>query len=409
MIPAVFTEVFGLGFLVTKYLFSQPLRHSLDTLVHGSGISRTAVFCGRRCLFTAKFQTCRHEPGCVLPAGQPAQWNRRKSRGHIVPRESPSAGNDATDSGSDNTAPIRAKTGGGLDLKVALNAVSDIVNNRPLPLREFDQIYMKIGDMVVYTEFLARLFDQQRLVFVGDGDAIGLSLAHLTNEHVLPYGPSSITVLDFDERVVNSINHFAADYELADRIQALPYNVIDALPDDLLQAHDGFHINPPWGQHNDGESVAVFLERGIQLIRLGGRGVVVIADDKALPWTNNVLQRTRQAALEQGMVIEQMIPALHSYHLDDAPELKSCSIIFRKVSHLEVANTQLADERLEDFYGRTQTLRVQYVRRNPRMSSVDVRLRERTNSNCSIKVRSSVYSITSETRSRRAADRQRPT
>ena len=34
------------------------------------------------------------------------------------------------------------------DLKAALNAISDVVQNRPLPLREFDQIYMKVGDMV---------------------------------------------------------------------------------------------------------------------------------------------------------------------------------------------------------------------------------------------------------------------
>lgn len=36
LIPSVLAEVFGLGFLVVKYLFSQPLRHGLDSLVHGS-------------------------------------------------------------------------------------------------------------------------------------------------------------------------------------------------------------------------------------------------------------------------------------------------------------------------------------------------------------------------------------
>jgi hypothetical protein len=33
LIPSVLADVFGLGFLVTKYLFSQPLRHGLDALV----------------------------------------------------------------------------------------------------------------------------------------------------------------------------------------------------------------------------------------------------------------------------------------------------------------------------------------------------------------------------------------
>lgn len=40
LIPSVFGEVFGMGFIVVKYLFSQPLRHSLDALMirsnHGS-------------------------------------------------------------------------------------------------------------------------------------------------------------------------------------------------------------------------------------------------------------------------------------------------------------------------------------------------------------------------------------
>ena len=30
-----------------------------------------------------------------------------------------------------------------IDLRDALNAVSDVIQNRPRPIREFDQIYMK--------------------------------------------------------------------------------------------------------------------------------------------------------------------------------------------------------------------------------------------------------------------------
>lgn len=35
LIPSVVAEVLGLGYLVTKYLFSLPVRHSLDVLAHG--------------------------------------------------------------------------------------------------------------------------------------------------------------------------------------------------------------------------------------------------------------------------------------------------------------------------------------------------------------------------------------
>jgi len=249
-----------------------------------------------------------------------------------------------------------------IDLRLALNAVSDVVANRPLPLREFDQIYMKVGDLILHAEFVARRFAGRNVVFVGDGDAIGLAIAHLMQEKVLDRGPSKILILDFDERMVDSVRSFAADYDCADRIDAQLYNVVDELPDKLLGAFDGFHINPPWGQHNKGESVAVFLERAIQLIALGGLGVVVIADDPTLEWTQDVLRRSQSVAVQAGLVVDEMIPPIHSYHLDDAPELRSCAIVFRKVTDDRLANDPLADARLENFYGRGNPLRVHYVR-----------------------------------------------
>lgn len=252
-----------------------------------------------------------------------------------------------------------------IDLKDALNAISDIVNNRPLPLREFDQIYMKVGDMVQHAEYVARRFDKKDLVFVGDGDAVGLSVMHLAAQGVLGYGPSSLTVLDFDERMVNSITRFAEHFGYEQRIQAIRYNVIDELPPELLGRFGAFHINPPWGQHNEGESVVVFLQRAIQLLELNGSGIIVIADDAARAWTNQVLRRTQQAALDHGCIVETMIPGRHSYHLDDAPDLRSCTLGIRKVHPDQIANDRLRGERLENFYGRDGTLRVHYVREIP--------------------------------------------
>lgn len=251
------------------------------------------------------------------------------------------------------------------DLRPALNAVSDVIANRPLPIREFDQIYMKMGDLVVHAEFVARRMNERGVAFVGDGDAVGLAIAHLMNEGILDRGPSKILVLDFDERVVRSIERFAANYGLQDRIEARLYNVVDAVPEELLSAYGGFHINPPWGQHNSGESVSVFLERAIQLLDGSGVGIVVIADDPALAWTNEVLRRTQRTALERGLIVDEMIPGFHQYHLDDAPELRSCCLIFRQTEASLITNAPLELQRMENFYGRTQRLRVHYVRDRP--------------------------------------------
>src|SRR3954451_6597720 len=96
-----------------------------------------------------------------------------------------------------------------IDLRAAVNAISDVIQNRPLPLRIFDQIYMKAGDMVMQSEFVAQWADGKRVAFIGDGDAISVCTAYLHTRDILPYGPSSIVVFDFDERICNAVERFA--------------------------------------------------------------------------------------------------------------------------------------------------------------------------------------------------------
>lgn len=250
------------------------------------------------------------------------------------------------------------------DYRQALNTISDVVQNRPAPLREFDQIYMKVGDLVIQAEFIARRFDGLNVIFIGDGDAISLSMMHLKQKKVFTYAPEHILVLDFDERIVNSINHFAYDNELEGKVEAVLYNVCDPLPKEYIRASDAFYTNPPWGASNDGQSVLAFVQRGIEAIKDRGMAVIVIADDEALPWTGQVLLQTQRKLVQSGFIISEMIPGLHKYHLDDAPELSSCSLLARDVSAqpgFEKSET-LPPEALANFYGRKSPLRVRYIK-----------------------------------------------
>lgn len=250
------------------------------------------------------------------------------------------------------------------DLRKAINAISDVVQNRPIPLREFDQIYMKVADMVIQAEYVARVFDNKDVVFVGDGDGIALSAAHLKAQKVINYGPQSITLLDFDERIVNSVQRFGEKLSPHIKISSYLYNVADALPTEHFGMYDGFHINPPWGASNDGESVIAFFERGSQATKEKSLGIVVIADDPDLPWTQGVLRDTQRRALELGYVVAEMQPQLHLYHLDDAPDLRSCSCLFRRIdpSCMQTVSEPLESARLENFYGKSSPLRFRYVR-----------------------------------------------
>jgi predicted methyltransferase len=254
-----------------------------------------------------------------------------------------------------------------IDLRAAINAISDVVQNRPRPLRELDQIYMKTGDMVMQSELVARWATDKRLAFIGDGDAISVCVAYLQRKGILDYGPTSITVFDFDERIVSAVKRFA-DKERLENLDAHLYNCLEPFP--LVAAFDFFYTNPPWGASNDGNSINVFAQRGMEATGYAGEGMLVIADDDDLEWPQRVLRNVQQYANTAGFFVAKMQSKLHMYHLDDAPDLKSCNMIFRAVpgAAKTVQSEAIKDaERLAHFYGKDNAPKVRYVRERKRL------------------------------------------
>jgi len=254
-----------------------------------------------------------------------------------------------------------------IDLRAALNAISDVVQNRPRPLRELDQIYMKTADMVLQSEFVARWSDGKRLAFIGDGDAISVCVAYLRKRGIIKYGPSKIVVYDFDERICRAVTRFA-DKERLDILEARLYNCID--PISASPPFDCFYTNPPWGASNEGASVRLFVRRGMEVLGYRGEGLVVIADDHDLDWAQRVLANTQKFALDSGFFVQRMMSQMHLYHLDDAPDLRSCNLMLKALPGTaspgpSQAVTDTAE--LENFYGRERNLAVKYVREKTRV------------------------------------------
>lgn len=255
-----------------------------------------------------------------------------------------------------------------IDLKAAINAVSDVVQNRPRPLREFDQIYMKTGDMVMQSELVSRWANGKRLAFIGDGDSIGSCVALLKARGIFEEGPSQVTVFDFDERICHSISLFAEHAGISTLSSRL-YNCAEPFPSELIGAYDCFYTNPPWGASNGGESVKVFMQRGFEATSYTGEGLVVIADDHQLEWPQHVLAEVQRYALSHDQFVQKMQSRLHLYHLDDAPDLRSCNLFFKALPKEQgsVTSTALDRERLSNFYGRGNALRIKYVREKKRV------------------------------------------
>lgn len=255
-----------------------------------------------------------------------------------------------------------------IDLRAAINAISDVVQNRPRPLRIFDQIYMKTGDMVLQSELVARWAKDKRLVFIGDGDAIGCCVAYLHSRGIIDYGPSEIAVFDFDERMCSAVSRFA-DGESLTTLRSHLYNCLETFPS--VGEFDCFYTNPPWGASNEGESVKVFLQRGVEAIGGTGEGMVVIADDPKLEWPKRVLANVQAYGIELGFYVQRMMPFLHTYHLDDAPDLRSCNLVFRSLpgNPQTTSSAPINDPaRLANFYGRDNPPRVRFVREKKRLN-----------------------------------------
>jgi predicted methyltransferase len=254
-----------------------------------------------------------------------------------------------------------------IDLRAAVNAVSDVVQNRPRPLREFDQIFMKTADMVLQSEFVARWADGKRVAFIGDGDAISVCVAYLHHRGILAYGAEEIVVFDFDERICNAVTRFA-DKERIERLSPRLYNVLERFPGPT--DFDCFYTNPPWGASNEGESVKVFVQRGMEATSYQGEGIVVVADDPELAWPKRVLTNLQKAALASGFFVQRLMPQVHSYHLDDAPDLRSCNVLLRAMpgNARAVLSEPIVDPtRLANFYGRDSAPKVRYIRENLRL------------------------------------------
>jgi N4-bis(aminopropyl)spermidine synthase len=112
----------------------------------------------------------------------------------------------------------------------------------------------------------------------------------------------------------------------------------------------------------------VFVERGIEAINGVGDGVVVIADDDTLPWPKVVLGNVQKFAAERSFYVSRMQRKLHEYHLDDAPDLKSCNMFLSSLPDTALLNgpsASVTGERLQHFYGASKSPTVHYVRARP--------------------------------------------
>jgi len=229
---------------------------------------------------------------------------------------------------------------------------------RPASLRQYDQIPMLGSDLLSSVKAVAPALAGQRVAFMGDHDGVSVLLGLLAAQGLVP-GPAHLLLLDFDERLLLAAMGVADHHHFSHLLDTQLYNAFDPLPPELLGQFSAFYTNPPYGASNDGASVRLFATRGAELAdRTGATGYVVLPDDPLRPWTTSAARSTQAFLNTHGWTTLSLQTALHSYHLDDDPELKSALLTVKRqataVPPMPWARRQVDPAEVPAFYGQSQ-------------------------------------------------------
>lgn len=236
------------------------------------------------------------------------------------------------------------------------HAVALVERNRPVALRAFDQIPMHNAELLQQVQLVTPSLAGQTVAFIGDYDSASLVLGVLGNHGY--QRPSRMVLLDFDERLLAAAQTLAEQQGFAGIFDVRRYNVFDRVPRDLAGQFDWFYTNPPYGCRNDGASGRLFIARGCELTQAAGHGYAILPCDAERPWTQRAMLATQQFLTGHGWLINEMVPRLHTYALDDDPKLSSSLIHIERVAggasaRMPYVGRSVACAEIPHFYGRT--------------------------------------------------------
>lgn len=235
---------------------------------------------------------------------------------------------------------------------------------RPRPIRDFDQIFMLPGSQLVQALLVSDYLKYRDVVMVGDGDCMGLVMAHLANHNVFK-APGKIRIFDFDERLLEFVKQATQDLGIpADLISCHLYNVVDPIPEEFAQAHEVFYTNPPYGSADQGECAKLFLARCMEFCKPAPSwGVALLPFAHKEDWSRRAMWHIQEFLVNSGYVVSEMVREIHQYHLDDRPSLRSCNMVCDRVKNKPApfAGKTVDAKTLPHFYGRKERPMPKYI------------------------------------------------
>ena len=178
---------------------------------------------------------------------------------------------------------------------------SAITKNRPLPLEEFDQGFIRAIDTIKRTAFIYQRGDLEnaRIFILGDDDLLSIAIG-------LTKMAKDITVVEIDKRLTSFIQEFCEKEDIRN-ISVRHYNVLEELPQEELGQYD-VSVTDPVETHN---GFRLFVGRCISALKgLGSSGYIGLTHLEASlkKWAE-----FQKFFLESGLVISDILRNLATY------------------------------------------------------------------------------------------------
>lgn len=211
--------------------------------------------------------------------------------------------------------------------KQLLKFAKTVDSHRPKSNVLIDQCPIHSEDLVKRVEIILENefpISNKKILFIGDDDLASCVLTEVSS-------PKFLGLIDIDDRILKLLKETAINHKNADTVLAQKGNIVDIVQKKVKDPFektlfDIFVSDPPYTE----TGYNFFLNYGFNHLKLAGRAYIAVPYMNIEEWTNELLFKVEKFLLENGFVVEHLIPGFALYQHDDS--VVSSMVIAKKVS-----------------------------------------------------------------------------
>lgn len=204
--------------------------------------------------------------------------------------------------------------------------IEKIANSRPQANHGIEQFLMTPASLLLQIEKTANLFKDKKILFLGDDDHFSIILANYVKT-------AKISVLEYDTRIISNQQALKVELNLLNH-SIVEYDATNPLDKSILtyNDYDYFIVNPPYGSKNELYGSKVWISRCLEVLKVGGKGLVILPVDFKYQWSIENMKFLQQFLLDNNCAVYEIERNLHNYFDVNDKGLMSSNIWVTKLS-----------------------------------------------------------------------------